>query len=332
LRLEIANEGNAAAFPGLLFTKGTMTAATYIAIYAGLVLFLAGCLWRVWVYARTPLHLRWELYPLPHEHPYRAAYGGSYFETQEWWRKPQIKNRRGEFLVMIEEILFLKSLREFNRKLWVPSFLFHSGLYLVICAVGLTAVAALAGVLAEKGSAVVASELGSVVVVVGIAGAVLIVTGACLLLIRRSSDPAFKNSTKAADIFNLLFFIAAFSLVASGYLTRAAGAASVSEFAHGVVHFDRGVKIGTVFGAGLILASALASYIPFTHMAHFIAKYFTWHAVRWDDRHNEPGQPMDTGMATNLAYKPTWSAGHIGADGKRSWAEIAASAPPEIKK
>ncbi len=109
-----------------------MTAAVYLAIYAGLLIFLAGCLRRIFVYARTPLHLRWELYPLPHEHPYRAAYGGSYFETQEWWRQPQVANRRGEWRVMIEEILFLKSLREFNRRLWLPSFLFHFGLYLVI--------------------------------------------------------------------------------------------------------------------------------------------------------------------------------------------------------
>jgi nitrate reductase gamma subunit len=31
-------------------------------------------------YARMPLHLRWELYPVPHEAPDRAAHGGSYFE------------------------------------------------------------------------------------------------------------------------------------------------------------------------------------------------------------------------------------------------------------
>jgi nitrate reductase gamma subunit len=310
-----------------------LTTAAYVAIYAGLIVFLAGCLLRIRQYARTPLHLRWELYPLPHEHPYRAAYGGSYFETQEWWRKPQVTNRRGELSVMVEEILFLKSLREFNRRLWVPSFIFHSGIYLAIGALGLAATEAVLEIFATgKGSANVAAVLAAVMSVVAVAGSALIIAGAFLLLFRRSSDPAFRNSTKAGDIFNLLLFIAAFSLLAGGYLTRTPGAASLGEFTRGVIRFDRGVKIGATFGVGLVLASALAAYVPFTHMAHFIAKYFTWHAVRWDDKRSEPGGAMDARMATNLAYKPTWSASHIGADGERNWAEIAASAPRGTKK
>jgi nitrate reductase gamma subunit len=310
-----------------------LTTAVYIAIYAGMLIFLTGCLRRIWQYARTPLHLRWELYPLPHEHPYRAAYGGSYFETQEWWRKPQVTNRRGELRVMLEEIVFLKSLREFNRRLWVPSFLFHSGIYLVIAAVGLMVVPALTGVLvAGRESTAIVSALALAAGTAGLAGAVLIVAGACLLLIRRTTDGAFSNSTKAGDIFNLLAFIAAFGLLAFGCLTRAAGAASLNEFACGLVHFDRGVKISVVFGMGMIVASALAAYIPFTHMAHFIAKYFTWHAVRWDDRRSEPGSGIETRMAANLGYKPRWSAAHMGADGQRSWAEIASTPPQETKK
>ena len=310
-----------------------MTTAAYVAIYAGLIIFIAGCLLRIQQYARTPLHLRWELYPLPHEHPYRAAYGGSYFETQEWWRKPQVTNRRGELSVMVEEIFFLKSLREFNRRLWVPSFLFHSGIYLAIGALGLAVAEAVLEVFATgKSSASISAMLASVISAVGVAGSVLIIAGACLLLFRRTGDHAFRNSTKAGDIFNLVLFIAAFSLLCGGYLMRAPGAASLGEFARGAIRFDRGVKIGATFGAGLVLTSALAAYVPFTHMAHFIAKYFTWHAVRWDDKRNEAGGAMDPRMATNLAYKPTWSARHIGADGERSWAEIAASVPPETKK
>lgn len=310
-----------------------MTAAAEIAIYAGLVIFLAGCLRRIWQYARTPLHLRWELYPMPHEDPYRAAYGGSYFETQEWWRKRQVANRRGEWRVMIEEIFFLKSLREFNRRLWVPSFLFHGGLYFAIAAAGLMILPAVAGEWATgKKCAEIAAALATVAGVAGIAGAALIIAGACMLLMRRASDPAFRNSTKAGDIFNLVFFIAAFGLLACGYLTRGPGDASLGEFARSVVHFDRGVRIGGAFGTGLILTAALAAYIPFTHMAHFIAKYFTWHAVRWDDRRNERGSGLERKMAVNLGYKPTWSAPHVGADGQRSWAEIANTPPEQVKK
>jgi hypothetical protein len=37
--------------------------------------------------ARMPVHLRWDLYPIPHEKG-RSYYGGSYFEEVNWWTKP----------------------------------------------------------------------------------------------------------------------------------------------------------------------------------------------------------------------------------------------------
>jgi nitrate reductase gamma subunit len=305
-----------------------LTSAAYIAIYAGLIVFCAGCLWRIWQYARTPLHLRWELYPVPHEGPYRAAYGGSYFEAQEWWRGPQVNDRWHEWRVMAEEILLLKSLREFNRRLWLPSFLFHFGLYLAIVAGALAALAGLtAGMVAGKANAGIAGTLGVLISVVGLAAAVLVVAGACGLLVRRMADPAFKNSTRPADVFHLILFIATCALLAGGCLMPGSGQAAPGDFVRGAIHFNRGVRIGTVFGAGVILASALAAYIPFTHMAHFIAKYFAWHSVRWDDRRNERGSRMEARIAANLGYKPTWSAEHVGADGKRTWAEVAGTNP-----
>src|ERR1017187_11030341 len=93
-----------------------MALFVYIAICAGLLLFLIGCVRRVWQYASTPIHLRWELYPVPHEAPDRVAHGGSYFETGDWWTKPQHSNHIGELRVMIPEMLFLKGLWEFNRR------------------------------------------------------------------------------------------------------------------------------------------------------------------------------------------------------------------------
>ena len=305
-----------------------MTVAAYIAIYAGLVIFLAGCLRRIRQYTRTPLHLRWELYPVPHEGPYRAAYGGSYFEAQGWWRKPQVMDRRHEWRVMAEEILLMKSLREFNRRLWIPSFVFHSGLYLAIAAAGLAAIAGLSHAMFRgAGGGALTSTLAAIYGAVGLAAAVLIVAGACLLLFRRIADEGMKNSTRASDIFNLIFFIVAFTLLASGYLLRGPDATPLGQVARGAFEFDRGVRIGGVFGMGMILTAALAAYIPFTHMAHFIAKYFAWHSVRWDDRRNERGSAIEAGIAANLSYKPTWSAPHVGADGERSWAEVASANP-----
>ena len=64
-----------------------MTVAVYAAVYAGLRIFLLGCVRRIMQYARTPIHLRWELYPVPHEEAGRAAHGDSYFEETAWSTK-----------------------------------------------------------------------------------------------------------------------------------------------------------------------------------------------------------------------------------------------------
>jgi hypothetical protein len=55
-------------------------------------------------------------------------------------------------------------------------------------------------------------------------------------------------------------------------------------------------------------------------MAHFIGKYFTYHAVLWDDRAAGEVEQRVTGQ---LAYSPRWGARHIGAGGGNSWATLA---------
>ena len=54
-----------------------------------------------------------------------------------------------------------------------------------------------------------------------------------------------------------------------------------------------------VLVVGLALSALLAAYIPFTHMIHFVAKYFTYHTIRWDDRPNRPGGSVERKMAAS---------------------------------
>jgi nitrate reductase gamma subunit len=307
-----------------------MTLLVYLAVYAGLLIFLAGCIRRIRQYARTPIHLRWELYPVPHEEAHRAAHGGSYFETAEWWSEPRRFSLSGELRVMLPEMLFLKGLWEFNRRLWVPSFLFHFGLYLSIATAILAAGRAMTALLAPS---LVISQFTPFLIqayrLTGYSGAALTLVGAILLLFRRITDTELRNYTKPADLFNLVFFIVTFVLLAAGYFVRPAGTANVGQFASGLVTFDTTLKISSVLGVGLVLVSALTAYIPYTHMSHFIAKYFTYHAVRWDDRPNLRGSSIESRVAMYLTYRPTWAAAHIGADGKKTWADIATTNPAE---
>jgi len=52
-------------------------------------------------------------------------------------------------------------------------------------------------------------------------------------------------------------------------------------------------------------------------------KYFMYHWVRWEDTPNLKGGRIEAAILKNLGFRPTWAAPHIGADGKKTWAEIA---------
>jgi len=311
-----------------------VTAIVYLVIYLGALAFLAGSVARAARYARTPAHLRWELYPVPHEEPERARHGGSYFEESDWWTRTVRFSLWGELKAMIPEMVFLKGLWEFNRPMWTRSFPFHFGLYLVAASMLLLLAGALVSLAAPKLlTAPVGGVLHHLYRTAGLAGAVLVIAGALALLAKRLADDNLKNYTTPGDLFNLLFFVATFGILLAGYLLRPPGFSGSLSLAASLLSFDTGVQIPGLLGAGLVLGAALAAYIPLTHMSHFIGKYFTYHSIRWDDQPSVKSEKLRRRVAEYLTYKPTWAARHVGADGTRTWADIAMANPAqEVKK
>ena len=310
-----------------------MAGIVYVVILGGVLLFLIGSVARAVRYARQPIHLRWELYPVPHEDPRRVDHGGSYFEEVDWWTRPRGFNLLGELRFMVPEMLFMKGLWEFNRALWMRSFPFHLGLYLLIGTGGLVVAAALLD-LAVPG--LMASPLGLglhwIYTISGLSGVIVSICGAVALLHRRLTAKDLRPYTTPGDIFNLSAFIGALGLLLAGFLLRGSDSAGVATIVQLVLTFDTEVRIPGLLAAGLILSALLLAYIPFTHMSHFIGKYFTYHSVRWNDRAIRPGDRVERKLAEYLTYKPTWAAGHVGADGKRTWAEVATTNPTERGK
>ena len=315
------------------FVRKAMNIFLYIILYAAVLVFLIGCAIRALQYSRAPVHLRWDLYPVPHEAPSRAAHGGSYFEESEWWNQPSHFSLWGELKVLVPEVLFLKGCWEFNRKLWYRSFPFHFGLYLLIFA---AVVLAFCGILAIVSPALMAGFLGTVLKrlyeFTGAAGLLLAILGALGLMIRRLTDPGLKVYTVGGDIFNLLFFIAAFGIFALGYLMRPDSAPDMPAISKALFTFDISIGIPPLLTLGLLLIGLLVAYIPMTHMSHFIAKYFTYHSVRWDDAVNRKGGSLEARLAECLTFRPTWAAPHMKADGSKSWAEIVTINPAQGEK
>jgi nitrate reductase gamma subunit len=303
-----------------------MTTLVFLFIYAAVFVFAIGCVGRVLQYSRAPIHLRWELYPVPHEAPERVTHGGSYFEESEWWKKERRPNLAGELSFMIPEMLLLKGLWEFNRKLWYRSFPFHAGLYLLAGAAALSALGTVCGGLGFAGAVLLA-----IARVCAWAGLALTTVGGVALFWRRLTDSELKNYTGLGDLLNVGAFATACVLVIIG--TLSGSMPSLPTLARALLTFDSTVKLPAVASAGLMLGSVILGYIPYTHMGHFVAKYFTYHTVRWDDTPNN--QQIAVRVAEYLTYRPTWSAPHIGADVTKTWGEIATTNPPtsqEVRK
>jgi nitrate reductase gamma subunit len=310
-----------------------LTLVVYLVVAMAAIVFVSACAWRAAVFARSPLHLRWELYPVPHESPERAAHGGSYLEQSEWWRLPRRTRLAGELRFMVPEILFLQALRTHNRPLWYRSFPFHFGLYLLGASVGILFGGALSARLGADTSGVVVRGTQWLAGLTGTTGLVLAVAGAIGLLHRRLTDAALRVSTTPGDIFNLSFFIVALGLVGAAYWTRGANAPGAFALATGLLGWDVALAVPPALAAGVTATALLAAYIPLTHMAHFIAKYFTYHSVRWDDEPMSHNARRAQAMAEYLSYRPTWSAPHIRGTGDlRTWADVVADNPAQESK
>ncbi len=67
-------------------------------------------------YALMPVHLRWELYPVPHEEG--RKYGGSYLQEPEWWTKPRKRSLISDILFIIKDYLFFIQYLRLNKGYW----------------------------------------------------------------------------------------------------------------------------------------------------------------------------------------------------------------------
>ena len=312
-----------------------MSQIVYVLTYLALAVFIVGVLKRIAAYRKNPQHLRWELYPVPHEGGGKASYGGSYLEEVDWWQKPRETSRIGELSVMVPEMLLLKALWEHNRSLWLVSFPFHFGLYLtfglvVLLVIG--AVAQLAGMSADSGL------LALVVGVSTILGPIafgLTLLGGLGLLLRRLNDADLRNYASPEHRFNLVLFLATMGVALLTWAVADPSFEIARGFIAGLITFNLKDVGSSLFLLQVVLALLTLAYIPFTHMSHFFMKYFLYHDIRWEDKPNVNAPEIDEQLGQELGFEPTWSAPHIAIPGKKTWADIAMfnpAAEPEEEK
>jgi nitrate reductase gamma subunit len=291
---------------------------TVLLISVALVIFLAGNATRVVKTLRMPAHLRWELYPIPKGPQERQRYGGSYFEESNWWTKPVDTSHRSEVAFVLKEVLFLRTVWENFRALWLWSWLLHWGLYLYL----LTTLLATAGVLLPAGAN--SGNFHDVLTCGYGISCALGLTGALGLLVLRTWHPRLRAFTTRVGIFDLLLLG---SIFATGMMSLNAGPTGLSNMVRDLV------RLPTVLGnhpavwhVHLGLVAFFLAYFPFTHMTHVYMKYFTWHDVRWDDTPIAHDPHAAETLAVNLQRKSSWAAPHIAAGGTAAWSEVVADA------
>ena len=164
--------------------------------------------------------------------------------------------------------------------------------------------------------------LNKLVVVLAWCGCLLGGLGALGLLISRLTDPRLRAVQTGITLFNLAFLVVIFLTGGLALIAFSDISQQLTMFVQALLTADSSIRMPTVLAVHVVLVLLFLAYLPFTQMLHFVAKYFTYHRVRWDDRAMTPGSPLEKEVSELLQQPVTWSAPHLGADGEKNWVDI----------
>lgn len=296
-------------------------------LFAAIAIFVAGNLYQLLKILRMPVHLRWELYPLPHGPRDRQLYGGSYFEETEWWTRPVETSRIGELRFMLEEVLFLKGVWKNYRVLWPWSWLLHIGLYSLVAAAVLGTVAQFtAKASLDAGSAVMAAlrVISWVAMSTGL-------TGTLGLIALRVTSPRLRPYTSRGVFLNLAMIVALFATGLAGMILEPTMVESILGVLGALLGVRETPSLPTIAIAHVSVAAVFLAYFPFTHMTHAYMKFFTYHSVRWDDAPAVKDSATQISVADSLSRAVSWAAPHIAGDGTKTWRDIVSAERSKIR-
>jgi len=290
--------------------------------YAAILIAIAAMIAKALRYIKAPDHLRWELYPVPHEKG-RSDYGGSYLEELDWWTKPRRTDFFNEIKEMAAEIILLKGVYHNNRRVWAFSFPFHFGLYLCIGWLFLLlagAILNIAGISSNPPVASITRLINYLTIAFGYSGLILSGIGALGLLHWRLSVKEQRRFNSPAEYINLALFVIVVTVTLISHFTLDPAFSNLRSYVHSLIVLSPAPIPGAVFTIEIILISLMIMYIPLTRMSHFVAKYFLYHSVRWNDKPNKRGSKLEKSLLSQLSKKVSWGAPHI-KQGK-SWIEV----------
>ena len=300
----------------------------YILVIASYLYIAATYTYRVMKYMRMPAHLRWELYPLPHDE------GKSYLEETDWSTKERNKNLLKDILFIVKDYLTFFQYFKLNRAYWVVLYMWHVGFYLIVTFHGLVAIGAIA-MIAEVEISAESSNVGVLILyyltlVVGVAGFGLGCLGSIGVMKKRLADRDLNLFASLKNYFSYVFYFFVFLSGLIAWAVYDPTFAVYREFYSGVFTFDV-VPVDPALVAHAVLFAMFLFYMPSTQAMHYATKFFAYFAVRWNDAPNLRGSKVEKKLQALLGQTVTWSAPHIQTG--KTWVEVATSdVDSEVKK
>ena len=298
-------------------------------LYIAVLLFIVVTGKKVLYYASMPRHLRWDLYPVPHQGPQ-----GSKYQKVDFGKQAPHFSLVHELWEMSQEMLFIKKAFINNPGVWKGSFPLHAGIYLGIVWLVLILCGAILGMMGipvnREATGIVVVGVYYATIVFGVTGAVFGLFGTICLLWMRYFDEGMRDMADFLTYANLYLMLLVFGsgLLAwwgadPDYSLMRRHTASLLTFSPALP--NPLIAFETFWFAVFLL------YLPFSRMLHFVAKYFFYHDIMWDDESMKAGSKLEQDVISSLHYKLNWSAPHITANA--TWLDqVAAGQKEEDKK
>lgn len=277
---------------------------------------------------RTPLHCRWEIYPIPHEGP-RAKHGGSYMEECDWWTKERKHYHLEDLKALIMEVFFLEATFRHNRPLWVRTYPFHFGLYMLMGGAIILLIMAVLRVCGMNPDGCFFMFVNRIIELISALGMLAIIGGGIGLIQRRLSDPGLRIMSAPEHFFDIGIFVAFAVIGIVTWVTNPCFATLASNFVYNMITFNW-VSVGSGgFVVHMLFGFFLMIWIPVTFMSHILLKYFFYHDIRWEDNATAESAKSQKRIPDLLKYNTTWSAPHINPNGEqKTWLDVATSGYP----
>lgn len=304
-----------------------MTALFYLLGYLAFIGFISLAIRRLRTFRKaTPLHVRWELYPVPHEGD-KAKHGGSYMEEVDWWKKKRHLSHLEDIKGILEEVLFLHATFKHNLKLWACTYPFHLGMYLLMGGTIILIISTLLQIFGIAPDSVLITAIGHIINGSALFGSFCIIVGGIALIQRRRHDSGLKRYTTNEHYLNLGSFILFGVLGLLACLFTPSFFDQASTFMHGLLTLSFTPMNNTLFSLHMLVGFALLIMIPMTNMQHLILKYDMYHNIRWEDTPTPFSSRNQKKLMEALQLKVSWSADHIQGNGQKTWVDVATANP-----